>query len=144
MARANNFHEDLRRGETIRQTSNRRFGALFTLVFMVAGLSPLWRHEEVLWWSLAVSALFGLLTLIAPQLLAPLNYIWFRFGQLLHRIVSPLVMAVMFYGVVTPAGMLLRLAGKDPLHLKKDPRSTSYWIRRDPPGPSADGFPRMY
>lgn len=144
MAGRSNFHEELTREGTVSRTSDRRFGVLFAILFALIGLAPLWRHGQVRWWSLAVSGLFCLATLVAPRLLAPLNYAWFRFGLILHRIVSPLMMAVIFYGLITPVGLLQRLAGKDPLRLKSDPASSSYWIPREPRDPAPDGFPRMY
>jgi len=144
MAGRRNFHEELTREDVVNRTSDRRFGALFAILFALVGLAPLLRHGQIRWWLLAVAALFCLVTLVAPRALAPVNRLWFRFGLLLHRIVSPLLIAVIFYGVVTPVGLISRLMGKDPLKLRRDPGSASYWIPREPRGPAPDGFPRMY
>jgi len=144
MAGRRNFHEELAREDVVNRTSDRRFGALFSVLFALAGLAPLLRHGHIRWWSLAVAMLFCLATLIAPQALAPVNRLWFRFGLLLHRITSPLLMGVIFYGVVTPVGLISRMAGKDPLRLRRDSSSDSYWIPRQPRGPAPDDFPRMY
>jgi hypothetical protein len=76
--------------------------------------------------------------LLWPAVLAPLNRIWTRFGLLLHRIVSPVVLGVMFFGVVTPMGLVMRALGKDPLRLRFDPAARTYWIERRPPGPAPD------
>ncbi len=144
MAGRSNFHEELTREETVNRTSDRRFGALFSVLFVLIGLAPLLHRGQVRWWSIAIALLFCLATLLAPKLLAPVNRLWFRFGLILHRIVSPLMMAVIFYGVITPVGLILRLAGKDLLRLKRNRASVSYWIPREPRGPAPDGFPRMY
>jgi hypothetical protein len=144
MAGRSNFHEELTREKIVNRTSDRRFGALFAVLFALLGLTPLLHHRPVRWWSIVVAAPFCLATLVAPKLLAPVNRLWFRFGLILHRIVSPLMMAVIFYGVITPVGLVLRLTGKDPLRLRRDSSSASYWIPREPRGPAPDGFPRMY
>ena len=144
MAGRRNFHEELTREDVVNRTSDRRFGALFAVLFALAGLAPLLHHGHIRWWSLAVAALFCLATWLAPRALAPGNRLWFRFGLLLHRIVSPLLMAVIFYGVVTPVGLVSWRTGKDPLRLRRDSSSVSYWIPREPRGPAPDGFPRMY
>ncbi len=75
-----------------------------------------------------------------PSLLAPLNRVWTKFGLLLHKVVSPIVLGVMFYLVITPTGLLMRLFGKDPLRLKFDGTAKSYWIPREPPGPKPDSI----
>ena len=84
--------------------------------------------------------LFLLFGLFAPKILKPLNYIWFKFGLLLHSVVSPLIMMAMFYLVITPIGLIMRFLGKRPLNLSSDSNTSSYWIKREPPGPSKDSF----
>ena len=83
----------------------------------------------------AVSGLFLVVAVAAPRLLAPLNRLWYRFGLLLHRIVNPVVMGLLFYATVTPIALVMRLVGKDPLHRAFDPQARTYWIERSPPGP---------
>jgi hypothetical protein len=144
MAARSNFHEELAREKVVNRTSDRRFGALFAVLFALLGLAPLLHHRPVRWWSLAAAVLFCLAGLAAPKLLAPVNRLWFRFGLVLHRIVSPLMMAVIFYGVITPVGLVFRLTGKDPLRLRRDRASATYWIPREPRGPAPEGFPHMY
>lgn len=141
---ASNFHEELVREPEVRRTLDRRFGAVFAFVFALIGFVPLWHHGHIRWWSLAASGLLCLASLAAPGLLSPFNQAWYGFGLLLHRIVSPVMMAIIFYGVITPAGAISRLLRKDPLQLKMERGLNSYWICRDPPGPDAGGFPRMY
>jgi len=123
-----------------RGSSDRAFGLVFAAFFAIVALLPLWRGGEVRAWSVAVSAAFALLALALPRVLAPLNRIWTAFGDLLHRIVSPVVLAILYYGVVTPTGFLMRLAGKDPLRLRFDKAARSYWIERKPPGPAPESL----
>jgi hypothetical protein len=108
------------------------------MVFSLIALWPLMFGRTVHWWSLVVAGLFGLAALVAPATLAPLNRVWTRFGLLLHRIVSPIVLGIMFFLVVTPTGFVMRLLGKDPLRLRWDRDAGSYWIGREPPGPRPD------
>jgi len=82
--------------------------------------------------------------MLAPTLLAPLNRLWTRFGLLLHRIVSPVVLGIMFFLVVTPMGLLMRAFGKDPLRLRFEKDLPSYWINRNPPGPAPDTLDHQF
>ncbi len=93
-------------------------------------------HGGKLWpWSCTLAALLLAAALARPALLNPLNRAWLKFGLLLHKIVSPLVMALIFYGAVWPTGLVMRMLGKDLLRLKRAPDAASYWIERHPPGP---------
>ncbi|MDD9928124.1 MAG: SxtJ family membrane protein [Rhodospirillaceae bacterium] len=96
------------------------------------------------WWSLIIAGVFLALAFAAPKLLSPLNRLWMRFGLLLHRIVNPLVMALLFFLVVTPIALLMRLFGKRPLHLETEPDAESYWIPRDPPGPEPETMKQQF
>lgn len=124
-------HDD----NTIKGSSDRSFGLVFATFFLIVALLPLLLGHDVKLWALGVAGLFLILALVAPKLLAPFNRFWTRFGILLHRIVSPVALGVLFYGVVMPTGLLMRLVGKDPLHLRLDKSANSYWIERRPPGP---------
>lgn len=137
-------HETLQRDETVQLSSNRVFGFVFVGVFLLVGLLPLLSHGGIRLWSLIVSGGFLLVALIAPAALAPLNRLWMRFGMLLHKIVSPLVLGIMFFGVITPMGLVMRWMGKDLLRLRADPNVTSYWVRRNPPGPARDSFKHQF
>jgi len=133
-------HEFQGRDETVKSSSNRGFGLVFAAFFVLLAVLSLW-HGTARWpvWSgLAVVAL--VLALAAPQLLAPLNWVWTKIGLLLHHIVSPVFLAVLFYACVTPVGFLMRLSGKDPLRLRYEPDAMSYWIVRTPPGPAPQSF----
>jgi len=128
-------HEDFSREEQVKASSNRAFGWVFVTMFLIIALWPLVFGGTLRWWSLIVSALVALVTVAAPSLLTVPNRLWLRFGLLLHRIVSPVVLGIMFYLVVMPMGLLMRALGKDFLRLRRNDSAESYWIKRDPPGP---------
>ena len=95
-------------------------------------------------WALVVAAAFFLAALALPRILAPLNRVWLRFGLVLHACISPVIMGLVFYATVTPIGLVRRLLGKDPLRLRLDRDAVTYWIERDPPGPTPDTMPRQF
>lgn len=128
-------HEDLGRSPTVPEASERAFGVAMAAALAVAGLLPLASGGHARAWALAASAAFLLLAAVRPGLLRPLNRVWQAIGRGLHRIVSPLVLGALLYLAITPIALLMRLAGKDPLRLRWDPRAHSYWIPRDSPGP---------
>jgi hypothetical protein len=128
-------HESLEAHEAAPEASSRSFGFVFAAVFALAGTYLAFTGGRWWWAAGAASALFALLAWLRPAVLDPLNAQWARLGRMLHRIVNPVVMAVIFYGAVLPTGLLLRAFGKDPLRLRRDPAATSYWLRRDPPAP---------
>tara|TARA_B110000967_G_C18545062_1_gene392554 strand:+ start:239 stop:625 length:387 start_codon:yes stop_codon:yes gene_type:complete len=109
--------------------SNRSFGIVFFFVFCLIAFYPLLKDGEIRTWSFFVALLFLILGLINSKLLTPLNRMWFKFGILLAKFVSPIVMAFVFFGVVTPTGLLMKLFKKDILKLKKD-SSKTYWIKK--------------
>jgi hypothetical protein len=128
----------------IQSSSDRSFGFVFAAVFLIVALYPLVHAAGIRLWAVAISGLFLLLAALVPQVLAPANRLWTKFGLLLHHIVSPLALGVLFFLVVTPTGLLMRLFGKDPLRLRFDPAADSYWIKRDPPGPAADSLKNQF
>ncbi|MSO85868.1 MAG: hypothetical protein EXR04_08000 [Rhodospirillales bacterium] len=144
MAEPQDFHENLDRAGDVKAGSERAFGLVFAAVFALIGLWPLLSAESVRLWALIVAALFIAAAYFAPGALKPLNRLWFLFGMLLHKIVNPLVMALLFFVTVTPIAILMRLAGKDPLRLKFDRAAKSYWIERVPPGPEPDSMRRQF
>ena len=96
-------------------------------------------HWGRLWpWTGGLAGLFLAAAWLRPAVLHPLNLIWLRFGLLLHAVVNPIVMALVFYGTVLPTGLIMRMMGKDLLRLKRQPDAESYWIVRQPPGPSPE------
>ena len=110
------------------------------IAFLVIGLIPLWWQGGWRLWAIIVAATFGAIALIAPALLSPLKQLWLGLGNILRRVTTPLVLAFIFYVVLTPMGLLMRLLGKDLLRLQRDAKAETYWIERDPPGPAPDSF----
>lgn len=133
-------HESFDRDEALPGGSNRALGIVFAVVFALIALVPPLFGGPIRLWSLGVSAAFLAAAFLAPALLGPLNRVWTRFGLLLHRIVSPIVLGFMFFVVVTPIGLLMRAFGKDPLRLRFDRVVRSYWIERKPPGPAPESL----
>jgi len=129
-------HETLTRDEKVEGSSDRAFGLTFAVILGVVGLWPLLHGVAPRLWALIPAAVFLLAALAAPFVLGPLNRVWLKFGLLLHHIVTPIVMGLIFYVAVTPTGLIMRAMGKDPLRLKPDKAARSYWIVRDPPGPA--------
>ncbi len=133
-------HEDFSAKTVVKGSSDRAFGVVFVAVFAIIGAFPLLFGAPPRLWSFAVAAGLAAIAFLAPGVLAPFNRLWTRFGLLLHTVVSPIVLGIMFYLVVTPTGLLMRLFGKDPLKLRRDPEAKSYWVERTPPGPAPEGF----
>ena len=138
-------HERLTAGEPLARGSDRAFGVAFAIVGAIAGGAlPLIAGGEPRRWLLAAAAALLAVALVRPGLLALPNRGWYRVRLLLSRIVNPLLMALLFYGVVTPTGLAMRALGRDPLRLRCDPEAASYWIRRDPPGPDPESMAKQY
>src|SRR6266540_1781368 len=131
-------NEDFSRTQPVKGSSNRAFGAVFTAVFLIVALWPLTSGQAPRVWALIAGGLLLVITLGAPALLTIPNRLWTRFGLLLHRMISPVVLAFLFYVAVTPMGLIMRAFGKDPLRLRREAATTSYWINRAPPGPEPD------
>ena len=117
--------------EKIKISSNRSFGLLFFVVFLIVSLWPLTHEGSIRIWSVIISAVFLILGLINSKLLAPLNLFWFKLGMILGAIISPIVMGIVFFIVVTPIGFILRIMGKDLLNKKYDKEKETYWIKRN-------------
>ena len=115
----------------IKISSNRNFGLVFFIVFLIVSTWPLTNEEPVRIWSAIISSVFLILGLMNSKLLTPLNKLWFKFGMILGAIVSPVVMGVVFFLVVTPIGLIMKIMGKDLLNKKYDKKKRTYWIKRD-------------
>ena len=137
-------HEDLSRTHQVKASSNRGFGWVFVIVFVVIGCWPLLAANPPRWGWLTAAAVMLLVTLVAPALLALPNRLWMKFGALLHRIVSPVILGILFYGVVTPTGLLMRAFGMDKLRIRRGGTATSYWIERQPPGPKPESMNHQF
>jgi hypothetical protein len=131
-------HERFAREETISIGSERSFGLVMAVALALLGAVSWW-NDGHLWPWLGIIAVFFLgFALFSPGALRPLNRLWFKFGMLLHAVVNPIIMGLIFYGAVLPTGLIMRAMGKDPLRLKRSPDSQSYWIVRQPPGPQPE------
>ena len=118
--------------DDIKISSNRSFGIVFFVVFFLIALYPLINNEDIRICSLVISLIFLILGLINSRILNPLNKLWFKFGILLGKIVSPIIMGIIFFLVVTPIGFIMRVLGKDLLNLKFN-ANKSYWIEKTGP-----------
>jgi len=129
---------------SLRLPSNRSFGFTFSAVFLAAGVYGLWHGGHALSWLLPAAVLTAAVTLTRESWLTPLNRGWMKLGELLGRIVSPLVLAVIFFGVFTPVGALMRLFGRDAMARRFAPERKTYWLERHPPGPPDDSYRNMF
>ena len=116
----------------IKISSNRSFGVVFFVVFLLIAFYPLTNQADIRIWSIIISLIFLSLGLLNSKLLTPLNKIWFKFGIVLGKIVSPLIMGLIFFAVVTPIAFLMRILKKDLLNLKFN-KNSSYWIEKSGP-----------
>lgn len=122
---------DSSRDEKLNVPSNRTFGVMVCIIFAVIAFSPLVSGGKVRLWTLSLIFLFCAVTIIKPSILSRLNILWARFGLLLSRISNPIILAVIFFAVLAPFGMIMRVFRKDVLHLRFDPQAHSYWILPD-------------
>tara|TARA_B100000530_G_scaffold327531_1_gene267416 strand:+ start:519 stop:902 length:384 start_codon:yes stop_codon:yes gene_type:complete len=114
------------------KSSNKSFGIVFFIVFLLISIYPLIKNGELRLWSLIVALIFLILGLLNSKILTPLNSIWFKFGLLLGKVVSPVIMGIIFFLVVTPTSFIMRILGKDLLNLKYN-KNKSYWIKKEGP-----------
>ena len=117
----------------IEQSSEKSFGIVFSIVFLIVALYPLSNSEGLRIWALVVSIIFFLLAFLAPKILVLPNKLWFKFGLLIGSIVAPIVMSLVYFVTVVPTGLFMRLLGKDLLKQKLDKNAKSYWIERKEP-----------
>ena len=118
--------------DDIKAGSNKSFGIVFFVVFLLISLYPLINNESIRVWSLVISLIFLVLGILNSNILSPLNKLWFKFGIFLGKIISPIIMGIIFFLVVTPIGLIMRLIGKDVLNLKYSDNK-SYWIEKTGP-----------
>ncbi len=138
-------HEKIVSHDDREPPSIKNFGITFAIVFAVIGLwPPLFRGEYPHYWAVALAIAFVAAAYLAPGLLQPLNQLWFRVGMLLHRIVNPVVLGIMFLVFITPIALVLRLLGKKLIPLAFESNTASYWINRDPPGPAPDSLRNQF
>lgn len=131
-------HESFSRDDAPTIGSNRSFGVVMAVALAILGAINLWHDGRVWPWLGGAAALFLALAWLWPAALSPLNWLWFRFGLLLHAVVNPIVMGLLFYATVLPTGLIMQALGKDPLRLRRQPDEKTYWIARRPPGPKPE------
>ncbi len=131
--------------ESVPLPSDRRFGWTFAAIFTAAAIVILWRGGLDVWiWGCAgLAGLLAAAAVIRPTLLHPLNRLWFRFGLALGAVMRPVVLGILFFGVITPTAVLMRLAGRDELALRRI-SAHSYWCRRNPPGPEPSSLHNQF
>ena len=117
----------------IKISSNRSFGIVFFVVFLLISLYPITYNEDIRIWSLIISFIFIILGLLNSKILTPLNKLWFKFGVILGKIISPIIMGIIFFLVVTPIGLIMKVLGKDLLRLKYNKKDNTYWIEKNGP-----------
>tara|TARA_B100000953_G_scaffold67059_1_gene53725 strand:+ start:99 stop:488 length:390 start_codon:yes stop_codon:yes gene_type:complete len=113
----------------IKISSNKSFGIVFFTVFLIIAIWPLLNGYEIRYWSLIISIVFLILGILNSKILTPLNKIWFKIGILLGNVISPIIMSIIFFLVVTPTSFIMKILGKDLLNLKKNTKN-SYWIKK--------------
>lgn len=129
-------HENYERKDELLIGSDRTFGLVMAAFFGILSALNWWHHGKFWTWLAPIAALFLALSLVAPKALQPLNRLWMRFGALLHQIVNPIILGLIFFGAVTPTALVMRLRRKRLLNLAFEPNAESYWIKREPPGPT--------
>lgn len=144
MAQRQLTHEVVERSDDTKVGTDRNFGFVFAAFCAIIAGIQLWTSSGKHWLWLAAASVFGVLALVAPRTLHPFNVLWFKFGMLLHHVVSPIVLGLMFYMVFTPIGWWMRAFGKRPLNLRFDNKLGTYWILRKPPGPPPDSFNNQF
>jgi hypothetical protein len=130
-------HEDFTRPHEIRPGSDRVFGFVFAVGFLLLGLAPLRHGLPVRWWALLIGAAFGATGALRPAVLEPLNIAWTRLGGALNRITSPVILGLVFFAAVVPTGLLMRALGRSPLQLTRQPGRATYWVDRRGSSPSS-------
>jgi hypothetical protein len=139
------LHENLvRNEEPLEPPSSWRFGLTVGVAcFFIGGIRTILGHRHAEWW-LVAGLFFGLVALVWPAALSPFNRLWFRLGLALHKVVNPVVMAVLFVSVILPVGILLRLCGKDLLRLRLNRDAASYWIERERAGREPEAMKEQF
>tara|TARA_B100000073_G_C23354844_1_gene420374 strand:+ start:124 stop:546 length:423 start_codon:yes stop_codon:yes gene_type:complete len=137
-------HENIIEKQDIQIGSNKSFGIVFAVVFFVIALWPLMDEGNFRVWALVTGIILFLISFIYPSIYKPFNYIWFKFGLLLGKIVTPIVMGFLYFFTITPTALIMRTLKKRPLDLEFDDSLDSYWKYRDPPGPSSESMKNQF
>jgi predicted membrane metal-binding protein len=129
---AKDMHEQFDKRDDVKAPSERSFGITFAVVFALLAAFSYWHRGAgtTFYVTIAVSAVFAVVTFMAPRILRPLNLIWLKFGLLLHKVVNPAIMGILFFGIFTPMGVVMRMFGVDFLRTRRKPATGSYWIAK--------------
>jgi peptidoglycan biosynthesis protein MviN/MurJ (putative lipid II flippase) len=138
------MHESFEPQHEVRTATPRAFGLMLVALCLLVALWPLVSRQSPRGWALGLALAVALAAWRAPQIYAVPNRAWMKLGELLARIVAPLALALLFFGLFVPMGWLLRAVGHDPLRLRRDMAETSFWIERDPPGPSGNSLTHQF
>jgi len=138
------IHESFEPHHDVRAASPRAFGLMLAAVSLLVGLWPLLSEQSPRWWALVPALLAGVLGWRTPQIFAGPNRAWMKVGALLARIVAPIALALLYFAMFVPMGWWMRVTGRDPLRLRREPGAASYWIEREPPGPSGESLNHPY
>ena len=130
--------------KTAKSPSNRSFGTLFVVLFALIGFCSWWRSGAFHPWAFCFSGLTLAITLAKPSWLGPANRAWMKLAEVLHRCASSVALGMIFFGIFTPLGWGMRLAGRDVLKRRFEPGASTYWVERDPPGPDPTGLPNQF
>ena len=139
----NDTHESFERNE-VKASSDRSFGFLFAAVFAIIAFWPVMSGNAPRFWALAPAMALLAIAVVRPRILHPLNRVWFKFGLLLHHVVTPIVMGLIFVLGVLPTALIMRVRRKDPLRIEPRRRGETNWAVRTPPGPSPDSMKHLF
>src|SRR5438105_15399754 len=137
-------HEDLQRQQHIEGSSDRGFGVVFAVFFTLIAAWPLVHAQAPRWWAFALAIALAVIAAARPAVLARANRLWTRFGVALGNVAGPLAVGLLYYAIVTPLGLVMRVTGKDPLRRTFDADAPTYWIARRPPGPPPDSLTNQF
>lgn len=138
------IHETFVRGQAIKSSSDRSFGLVFAALFAIIGLSPLRHHMPIYSWALALAVVFLAFAALVPSALHPFNLAWTWVAIMLQRVTTPVVMSILFYLLITPMALLMRLFGKSPIRRCFDRQAATYWIKRNPAGPLPESLRNQF
>src|SRR5712672_4247379 len=136
-------HESFDRDE-VKSSSDRSFGFVFSAIFALVAAWPAVFGGGLRLWALALAIAFLAAALAYPRILHPLNWLWFKIGMLLHHVVTPIVMGLIFCFGVVPTALVMRMRRKDPLRIDGHRRGETTWVVRSPPGPAPDSMKRLF
>lgn len=138
------IHESFEPHHEVRAASPRAFGLMLAAVSLLVAMWPLLSAQSPRWWALVPALLTALLGWRTPEIFAGPNRVWMKVGELLARIVAPIALALLYFAMFVPMGWWMRVTGRNRLRLQREPGAASYWIEREPPGPSGDSLTHSY